>query len=501
MTAESHTVLAPANSGRWLTVPPLRSLSARIGALATEREDKEFLPAHLEILDTPPAPLAGAFVWVMCGAFASALAWSCFAYIDIHAVASGRVQLSGRSKVVQPLYGGRVRSVLIQNGSAVKAGEILLELDATETTAELQAQSANLESLEAEIARRTIQIEAIRRDEPSAAPIFPPNTSEPIRQREQAVFTAEMAQYLSSRASLNAQLVERDAAKQRLASSLQARSRLLAVLKERSDMRETLVARAAGTRAAVIDAVQQVESVATDQAREQGQLLETAAAIESLQRRIEQLRQEFIAQQAQKLTEAAQKRDQASQEVVKARMKFDQTRLTAPIDGTVQQLAVTTLGQVVTAGQPLMVLVPSEGAIEIEALIVNQDIGFVQVGNEAIVKVDSFPFTRYGTLEGRVSRISRDAIDQRDASGATDTTSMAQGQSVASPVAGAPRTQNLVFPVTIVLDKRKITFDGREMPLVPGMTTTVEIRTDKRRVIDYLLGPLREVVATAGHER
>jgi hemolysin D len=274
----------------------------------------------------------------------------------------------------------------------------------------------------------------------------------------------------------------------------------LAVLKERTEMRETLMAKAAGTRAAVIDAAQQVESVAADLANDQGQLLEAAASSISLERRIEQLTQETIAQQAQKLTEAAQKRDQAAQAVVKAQLRYDRTRLLAPIDGTVQQLAITTPGQVVTTAQPLLVIVPATGPIEVEALVINKDIGFVQVGQEAIIKVDAFPFTRYGTIDGRVVRISGDAIDQKDASGSTDATSVVQGQGV-SAASGAPRTQNLVFPVTIELDRLSINNDGREVPLVPGMTATVEIHTDKRRVIDYLLAPLREVTSTAGHER
>jgi hemolysin D len=118
-----------------------------------------------------------------------------------------------------------------------------------------------------------------------------------------------------------------------------------------------------------------------------------------------------------------------------------------------------------------------------------------------VIKVDAFPFTRYGTIEGRVVRISGDAIDQRDAGGATDAAAIAQGQSVSAPNASAPKTQNLVFPVTVELKQLTMNNDGREVPLIPGMTTTVEIHTDKRRVIDYVLAPLREIASTAGRER
>lgn len=174
--------------------------------------------------------------------------------------------------------------------------------------------------------------------------------------------------------------------------------------------------------------------------------------------------------------------------------------LRAPIDGTVQQLAVTTVGQVVTAGQPLLVLVPSDGPFEIEALLLNTDIGFVAPGQNVTVKVDSFPFTRYGTAEGKVVRVSRDAVDERDASGATDTLSVVRSQGV-SAANGTPRTQNLVFPVTVEVWKNNIVSDGKPVALTPGMTVQVEIQTGTRRAIDYILSPIRETTSTAGHER
>ena len=153
-----------------------------------------------------------------------------------------------------------------------------------------------------------------------------------------------------------------------------------------------------------------------------------------------------------------------------------------------------------TTGQPLMVLVPSEGAIEIEALVQNSDIGFVEVGQEATVKVNAFPFTRYGTVDGRVIRISRDAVDAKDAAQSSDaaTASRAQNSSIFSTT---PNAQNLVFPVVISLSRSMLSVDGKDVNLTPGMTATVEVQTGSRRVIDYLFAPLRETASTAGHER
>lgn len=116
----------------------------------------------------------------------------------------------------------------------------------------------------------------------------------------------------------------------------------------------------------------------------------------------------------------------------------------------------------------------------------------------AVVKVDAFPFTRYGTVEGRVVRISHDTVFDRDMTRMDAATP--QGQT-ASALDATPKTQGLVYPVTVELARSSMPVDGNAAALIPGMSATVEIRTGERRVIDYLLSPLREVVSQAGHER
>jgi len=167
----------------------------------------------------------------------------------------------------------------------------------------------------------------------------------------------------------------------------------------------------------------------------------------------------------------------------------------------VQQLAVTTVGQVVGSAQSLMTIVPTDGPIEIEAMIQNQDIGFVEPGQQAVVKIESFPFTRFGTIDGTVLKVSRDAVDEREENALNDPKSTARPQISTTTTAEQTTGQNLVFPATISLTRRVITVEGKEIPLSPGMAVTVEIRTGQRRALDYVLSPLREVTSSAGHER
>lgn len=469
-------------------------------ALRMDPIDREFLPAALELYETPPSPVRIAAIWLICGLFATALAWSYFGWLEIYAVAPGRVQPSGRSKVVQPLEAGKVVAFSVENGSRVAAGDLLAELDPRETAAERKQRARELESARAEVARRRVAIQACRAGEREPARVnYPQGTSEAVRMREDAVLAADLGQLFSNKASLQAQRFERLATSNRLKASIAARERLIAVDKEHVEMRELLNQTRIASRAQVIETLQQYETQLTAQAGEQGQLAENEAAVLTLDRKIEEMSAQFIADQTQKLAEALRKADSLEEELVKASTKHERTKLLAPIAGTVQQLAITTPGQVVSPGQALMTIVPSDAPIEIEALIQNQDIGFVEPGQAAVVKVEAFPFTRYGTITGKVIRISRDAVDEREASAQSDPRSGVKPQAFSTTEFS--KGQNLVFPAAISLERTTITVDGKAIALSAGMTVTVEILTGKRRVLDYVLSPLREIASSSAHER
>ncbi len=464
--------------------------------------DREFLPAALELLETPPSPVRIAGIWLICSAVIVALTWSYFGKLDIHAVAQGRIQPSGRSKVIQPVEAGKVVAIFVENGTRVKAGDILLELDPTETGADRQSQTRDLESARAESARRRVAIAVARDTDRSLVPkpiAFDPTISNAVRSREELVLAGDLGQLKSSRSNQVAQLAERIATKEKLTASLKSREKVIALAKERVDMRTQLNDSGSLSRALVIEVLSQYEAQVTTQIAEKGQLVETEAAINTVASKIEELISQFVSDQSSKLAEAERKADRIAQDLVKATAKNERATLKSPITGTIQQLAVSTVGQVVSGAQSLMTIVPSDGPIEIEAMIQNQDIGFVEPGQDAIIKIEAFPFTRFGSISGKVSRVSRDAVEERDAIAMADPMQAARPGG-ASGGAGA-KGPNLVFPATVRLDKMTITVDGKEIALSPGMSVTVEILTGQRRAIDYVLAPLREVASSTARER
>ena len=495
MSGERRTQLPVPRQNR----PPKLGPLGRPLMLVTSADDREFLPAALEILETPASPRRIAFIWLAWMMLGAAVVWSCLAKLDIFAVAPGRIQTVGYSKLIQSLDPGKVKAVMVENGSKVKAGDVLMELDPIEANADRDKASSDLEAIDAEIARRRTEIGMFLSGATAIPEIaFPANVGEAARALARKVFLAELSQYETSVNAAQAKLDQANATRDKLTSTLKYREQLVSVLQRRLQMRKELMDKQVGSLSNVLDAQWQLDQGLTDMATDKGQLQEAEAAAVAANREISRLQKQFIAEQSDKLSLAVKQRGEVEQELIKTGAKAKRMQLLSPIDGTVQQLAVTTIGQVVTSAQPLMVIVPNSGPMEIEALVPSGDFGFIKVGQKAVVKLDSFPFSRYGSLEGTVVRVAHDSVYDKDAA-ATDASTLPQSNSWM--LNATPKTRNLVYPVWVSLDRNSIKADDREIQLSAGMTASIEIRTGSRRVIDYLLSPLREMASQAAHER
>jgi len=173
--------------------------------------------------------------------------------------------------------------------------------------------------------------------------------------------------------------------------------------------------------------------------------------------------------------QARLKREQLTQERSKTEQRSRLTQLAAPVDGVVQQLAVHSAGGVVTPAQVLMVIVPKDAAVTAEVVLENKDVGFVNAGQKAEVKLETFPFTRYGTVEATVTRVSADAV--------TD------------------EKRGAIFPAVLTLKQAFLDVEGKRISLAPGMNLSAEVKTGRRRVIDYLLSPVQRATTESLKER
>jgi hemolysin D len=464
------------------------------------RADNAFLAPALEILETPPSPVRVALIWIICALAAASIAWSYIGRIDIIAVAQGKFQPTGRVKVIEPLETGKVAALRVFNGSRVAAGDVLVEFDRSSAEADAQSARAGLASSRAEAARRGAALDAARARQFDPAPTiaWTDDTPPALRAREQRVFAADLGQVAAGLASYEAQRAQKQAERDQLLLTIATQKNLVATLQERVDMRAQLVAQRAGAKAAVIDATETLQYQITQLAIQQGQLASASRALDVFDKDMQKAIEAFRAENAQKLSEAERQAEDLEQKLAKAEAAIEHLTLKAPIAGTVQASALTTIGQVVTSGQEVMRIVPEDAGLEIEVYVLNKDIGFVKPGQEAIVKIESFPFTQYGTIAARVTRVARDSIPEPEANQNEGDPARAANSSA---FAGAQRTQNLVFPVTLEPEAATIGIDGRPVPLTSGMAATVEIKTGSRRILEFIFSPLVEIAGSAMHER
>lgn len=484
------------------------------------RMENEFLPAALEILETPASPIRTAFIWFIAILVGSSLLWSYLGTFDIVSTAQGKIQPTGRVKVIQSIEVGKVRSIPVVNGSKVRAGDIVVQLDDTELRSDEEAISINLQAYRGEMVRRRAVLATVElwrqqgiwtSDKTiSEAPLaFTEDAPISIRNREQSIFRADLSQLAASLTNLGAQHIQAKATVARLEQTIVAQQKLVDTLNERVAIRASLVNQDAGSRAGVIDAKEVSQKEEATLAEESGQLEEAKASLAVTTSDGEKTVQTFVADNEQKAGDASRQADELERQLIKARKRRESMTIATPIDGTVQSSLINTVGQVVTTGIDLMRIVPSSSApdnstlgnsaLEVEAYLPNSDIGFVAVGQPAVVKIEAFPFTRYGVIHGHVTAVATDAIPEPDANQLEGAPSKQLQATV--PTTNVQRVQNLVFPVTVKLDAGTMSVDGHVVPLSPGMAATAEIKTGKRRILEYLFSPIVEVTSQAMQER
>jgi membrane fusion protein, hemolysin D len=241
-----------------------------------------------------------------------------------------------------------------------------------------------------------------------------------------------------------------------------------------------------GNHIAWLDAQTRLVEQQNERIVQQRKIAEVAAARQALEQQIEQTKAAYEHQILNDLSDAEKKVAELGQDLVKAERKTGEQILRSPIDGTVQQLAVHTVGGVVTPAQQLMIIVPTDSHLEAETMIANRDIGFVSAGQQAEVKIDTFNFTGCGLLQGKVVSVSQDAIvrDKPNAKAGGPKPGGALSDS------SEPEGQELLYSARISLEGSKMQVEDKMVTLAPGMAVTVEIKTGTRRLIEYVMSPL-----------
>jgi hemolysin D len=442
-------------------------------ASATPREQTDFLPAVLEVLETPPNPLGRALLWCLLAFVAIAIVWASLGHIDVVASAQGKIIPRGRVKIVQAADIGVVREIRVIDGQQVKAGEALIVLDPTLTEAETAQARGSSFVAQVDRARALALVDAAAGK--PAVFLAPEGISPEVAAIQRNLVAARVAEHRTAVSALQEERAQREADLSMVAAEVEKLEEQLPLAEDQLTSLEKLQKEGIVPRLKVMELKERVVGLRQDLVIRREEMSKNRAALAGVRSQIGKLENEFRASALDALSEAEANYRLRSEEVRKAEDKASLTVLTSPIDGIVTQLAVHTIGAVVKPADALLMIVPKDGELIVEAMVLNKDIGFVREGQPAEVKLEAFPFTRYGVINGTVESISRDSVENKEL--------------------------GLVFPCLVKLAASQIHVETKSVALEPGFAATAEIKTGQRRIIEFLLSPLSRRVQEAGRER
>lgn len=439
--------------------------------MAINREDIRFMPdTYAAEVETLPI-MMHAILWLTLAFLVIALVWANLARVDEVAHAEGRVIPSGQVQVVQNLEGGILANVLVKPGDTVQQGQTVVRLDDTRFGSSYNEAKLNSRSLEARISR----LEAEIADEPFVAPEGYPDEHTDIIEDERRLYQARQEELKSSLDILNQQLTQQRQTLAELTAQEAKLSRNADYAKQELGITEPLVKTGAVSQVellrlqmAVNDSLGELEAVSLA-------IPKAEAVITEAEQKLQERRQQFARQAQAELNEAKSELSRLSFSNVALEDRVARTDVKSPVDGTVKQVMVNSVGAVIQPGMDLIEIVPSNDTLLIEAKIRPADIAFIRPGQHATVKLTAYDFSIYGGLDAVLEFISADTItDERG---------------------------EHFFRIQVRTNKAHLGSDNQPLPIIPGMVATVDIMTGQKTVMDYLLKPLKRAQQAALSER
>lgn len=452
---------------------------AELDSVPRQRYETEFLPTALALQETPVSPLPRLAMWLIIVFALLTVLWACLGHVDIVATAQGKIVPNDRVKTIQPVETATVKTIYVTDGQSVKAGDVLIDLDATIANADTASIDNDLHIAQMQASRDTAYLESLHKLQQG-------NRQSPLLQASQGVSKHQID---NEQRHLDGEWLELISKLERLnadKASRQAELRSIQAIVDKLENTAPIVRRLAedyrqlhGKKFVSSHSYLEREQARIEQEGELATQREKLQAIKASLQEAEKQRIELLASSQRaaldRLHDSEQKIAGYQQAIIKARQRSQLLKLTAPVDGVIQQLAVHTVGGVVTPAQPLMIVVPVGQALEIEAFIENKDIGFVNPGQEAEIKIETFPYTKYGVLHGEMLQVSIDAI--------TD------------------EKRGLIYASRVKLPRTTMQVENKLVNLTSGMAVTVEIKTGTRQVIEYFLSPLIQHAEESLRER
>lgn len=419
----------------------------------------EFLPPAIEIEETPPSPIRRLLIWMILAMTILAFVWSYLGKVDEVAVARGKVIPDGRVKVIQPLETGVIKAIHVQEGQMVKKGQLLIELDPTILQADAASSARSLSIHRMDKVRLWGELNG---GDIAASKV--PQGSAEILQLQKKLKEAREAEYAAKEYALGFVIDQRENTLHVAESQLIKLEKTTAIAREQEASARTLYEQGYLSKTDLLNRQKELYSLEQEMEAQKSVTEQAKNGIEEARKNLDALKKEREKSIFSDIVASEKFIAAIEGDVIKANKRSELERLYSPVDGIVHSLASYTIGGVVTSAQPLVAVVPKGTPLIVEAMLLNNDIGFVKAGQEAEIKFDTFPFQKYGTMKGRVVWLSPDAVDD-DKLGP-------------------------VYKMKVEMERLGIEVNGRETLIVPGMTLSVEVKTGKRRIIEFFLSPV-----------
>lgn len=435
-----------------------------------KEEEIEFLPAALEVIEMPPSPVGRTVLWTLFALIIVTFVWVMVGSVDEVAVANGKIIPNGQVKTIQAEDKGVVKEIHVVEGQIVKKGDLLIELDTTIT-------EADVNNLRHQVAYYSLDIERLLAEQASAP--FMAKEQPGLESRDilfqQNLYNSRLAEYNAKMAVAQSNMRQAEAS---LASARSGYVKLIDmynIAKEKEERVEKLAVENAISTFILLDHQSKRVELGEDINAQQSEIAKLEWGLVQAQQQMDSINAERNRDITSSLVEDKKQLASYQEELKKAEEKDRLSHIVAPTDGRVSQLSVHTVGGVVTAAQGLMEIVPEDAVLQVEAWVQNKDIGFVQVGQSAEVKVETFSFQKFGTIDAKITEISPNAVEDKE--------------------------KGRVYRVMLELDKNSFIVNGQEVPLGSGMTSTAEIKIRQKRIIEFFLDPFRQYKSEALRER
>jgi HlyD family secretion protein len=442
----------------------------------------DFSPPLLRIQQKPPPPLAGWMLRLLIALLVGLLLWMIFGRLDIVAVADGKLVPSTYLKIVQPPEQGIVREILVKEGEAVRAGQVLIRMDSVLAGADVKAIRAEHDNKRLALRRIDAQLTGRK---------FSREGSDPaeLALQVEAQYAANVRAYENALAQEQSLL---EKARHDLAAAQATKAKLEQVLPhyvEQEKAFEKLTKDGFASRIMYTDKRRERIEKEQDLRTQEFTIRSNQSLIEQSERKILQITADYRRQLQTERLEMASQLEKLTQELAKLSHRHELLELRAPQAGIVKDLATHTAGTVAAPGTILMTLVPEGDKLVAEVWVSNQDVGFVRPGQEAKLKLVTFQFQKYGMIEGRVLHVNADATEAPSANTRSDALSRDRPMGP------------LAFRALLDLDRQELLADGRRYALQPGMQVAGEIHLGTRTVMEYLLSPVQKAFHEAARER